>query len=186
MRVLMIQTGNSNELSGHAEGRSSIAAVLRRSSRFCIYFFNYLDFAVKSAIMVALTCHNELTVETFRQHLNASRLSLSFSLVLALVCFFGSQVSHRVEQQPLSVASQLWYSVAANQSLFGKRIQDNAAFANDLSDDAPSALAQANHTLPQVQTPTSDYPLSQATAPSRISYQRPLLRAPPVPLFYFI
>lgn len=125
-------------------------------------------------------------METFRQHLYASRLSLSFSLVLALVCFFGSQVSHRVEQQPLGVASQLWYSVAANQSLFGKRIHDNAAFANDLSDDAPSALAQASHTLPQVQTSTSDYPLNRATAPSRINYQRPLLRAPPAPLFYFI
>lgn len=136
--------------------------------------------------MVVLTHHNELTVETFRQHLNASRLSLSFSLVLALVCFFGSQVSHRVEQQPLSVASQLWHSVAANPSLFGKRIHDNAAFANDLSDDAPSALAQASYTLPQVQVTKSDYPLNESSALTRASYQRPLLRAPPAPLFYFI
>lgn len=118
----------------------------------------------------------------FRQLSKASKLSITFGLVFALACLLVEQTAHRIESQPLSVASDLWHSVAANNSLTGKRVKDNRDVASEnLPDDwfnAPVSIEPIRIEWPLTSLAKPFLPLDSSCTSK--SYCRPQLRAPPL------
>ncbi|HEY7773734.1 MAG TPA: hypothetical protein VIC26_11170 [Marinagarivorans sp.] len=118
----------------------------------------------------------------FRATTSLSKLSLALGFVLSLVCFWGAQASSRVDQRPLSVADQLWYSAAANSSHFAQRFKEASTPASDgLFDNAPDAHAGVGDwpALPALAT-ACRYRLLPSALWRRDSFQQPQPRAPPV------
>ena len=123
----------------------------------------------------------EPPLNRFRPISSLSKLSLSLGFVLALACILGSQASSRLGQQPLSVAGQLWYSVAANNSHFSKRLKNVGDYTRDsLFDGMPDVCSDA--AAWPVHSPlvaNSFYRTSFNVSLYPRNYQQPQSRAPP-------
>ena len=101
--------------------------------------------------------------------------------MLALVCILASQASSRAGQQPLSVADQLWYSVAANNSHLNKRLKNVGDHSSDSLFDGMLDVCIGAATWP-VHFPllaSIFYRTSNNVSLYPRSYQQPQSRAPP-------
>ena len=135
-----------------------------------------------SAIRYRKIHNKEPSLNYFRPTTSISKLSLTLGFVFALVCFLGSQASNRAGHQPLSVADQLWHSVAANSSHFGKRFKDVEGYAGDSPLDHPVDVFVGAVDWPMFSPPAANkaYCLFLKASFYPGFFQQPQARAPPL------